>query len=143
MNTHTIRCTTDWRFGKNAGTKPSALENWIALTPLQRACRIGFRLLVSMLPAVMMVVAAAWATGAVEKTAVLQAMVWASGFVFLALATESEKSDAGLLVATGFTLPVLALLSAQVAVEFAVLAVALVAVWVAAAIFNFCGPARA
>jgi hypothetical protein len=39
-------------------------------------------------------------------------------------------------LATGFALPLLALLSSTVAVEFAIVAVALVAAWVTAAIYN-------
>ena len=58
--------------------------------------------------------------------------MWASGFIFLALAIDSEKQTIGWLFATGIALPVLAMLSSYVAVEFAVVAAVIVAAWVVA-----------
>jgi len=104
---------------------------------VRRAGLFGIRLLISLMPGAMMVIAAVWAISVYDQPALLQAMVWASGFVFLALAVESTRPDVRLLLATGCALPFLALLSAHVAVEYAVLAVALVAAWSAAAIFRF------
>jgi hypothetical protein len=67
----------------------------------------------------------------------LQVLTWASGFVFLGLAVESESAELSILnLATGIALPVLALLSSRFAVELTIVAAALVAAWVAAAILR-------
>ncbi len=63
------------------------------------------------------------------------ALVVGAAFVFLGLAIESEKPANLLALATGITLPVLAMLSSFVAVEIAVVAAALVAAWIAALIY--------
>jgi hypothetical protein len=62
--------------------------------------------------------------------------LWASGFIFLALAIDSEKPAVGLQLATGIALPVLALLSSRVAGEFAIIAAVVVAAWLAASILR-------
>ena len=89
----------------------------------------GFTALV---PALAIVVGAAWAITLPSLEQFLQASLWASGFIFLALAIDSEKQTIGWLFATGIALPVLAMLSSYVAVEFAVVAAVIVAAWVVA-----------
>jgi hypothetical protein len=54
----------------------------------------------------------------------------------MGLAIDSEKPVTGLSLATGIALPILAVLSSRVAVEIAIVAAALVAAWVAAAIWR-------
>ena len=93
----------------------------------------GFTALV---PALALVVGAAWAITLPSLEQFLQASLWASGFVFLALAIDSEKPAIGWLLATGIALPVLALLSSFVAGEFAIVAAVIVAAWVAASILR-------
>jgi hypothetical protein len=95
------------------------------------------RMVLADVPALAIIVAAAWAIGSEQSASILQATLWASGFVFLALALEGapKKRFVGLLL-TSLALPVLALLSYHVAVEFAVVGATLIAVWVAAAIVS-------
>ena len=81
-------------------------------------------------------VAAAWLITAPGLVVYLQATLWASGFVFLGLAIDSEKPVPSLSLATGIALPILTVLSSRVAVEIAIVAAVLVAVWVAAAIWR-------
>jgi hypothetical protein len=88
------------------------------------------RVFVAFVPALAIVVLAAWAITVPSMAQLTQASMWATGFIFLALAIESRKPTIGLLLSTGVALPVLALLSSHVAVEFAVIAAALVALWV-------------
>ena len=90
----------------------------------------GFTALV---PALAIVVGTAWAITLPGLEQFLQASLWASGFVFLALAIDSEKPTIGWLLATGIALPVLALLSSFVTGEFAIVAAVIVAAWMAAA----------
>ena len=89
----------------------------------------GFTALV---PALAIVVGTAWAITLPGLEQFLQASLWASGFVFLALAIDSEKPTIGWLLATGIALPVLALLSSFVTGEFAIVAAVIVAAWMAA-----------
>ena len=79
---------------------------------------------------------AAWLVTVPDLVIYLQATLWTSGFVFMGLAIDSEKPVFGLHLATGIALPVLAVLSSRVSVEFAIIATALVALWVAAAIWR-------
>ena len=93
----------------------------------------GFTALV---PALAIVVGTAWAITVPGLEQFLQASLWASGFVFLALVVESESPAIGLPLATGIALPVLAMLSFNVASEFAIVGAVLVATWVAALILR-------
>jgi len=64
---------------------------------------------------------------------ILQAGLFTSGFLFLALAVDAEKASTGwLLAATGIMLPVLARLSTDGSLVFTFAAVFLIALWVAA-----------
>ena len=90
----------------------------------------------ALVPALAIVVAAAWLITAPSLVVYLQATLWASGFVFLGLAIDSEKPVPSLSLATGIALPILAVLSSRVAVEIAIVAAVLVAAWVAAAIWR-------
>ena len=65
---------------------------------------------------------------------ILQAGLFVSGFLFLALAVDAEKASTGwLLAATGIALPVLAWLSTDGSRAFTFAAVLLIALWVTAA----------
>ncbi len=103
---------------------------------LNRASRLATKGLTALLPALALIVASAWAINAPNLEPFLQASLWAAGFIFLALAIESEKPTVGLLLTTGIVLPVLALLSSRVAGEFAIVGAALVATWLAASILR-------
>jgi hypothetical protein len=103
---------------------------------LNRALCLATKGFTALVPALAIVVSAAWAITVPSLDQFLQASLWASGFVFLALALDSEKPTVGLSLATGIVLPVLALLSSRVAGEFAIVAAGLVAAWVAASILR-------
>jgi hypothetical protein len=123
-------------------------DNRIALNPprklprsLQRsvpgALNLATRALLAVVVAAGLVVAAAWLVTLPAQVVYLQAALWAGGFVFVALAVESDSPLAALLqLAIGVALPVLAWLSSRMAVELAIVAAALVAVWAVVAIFR-------
>lgn len=103
---------------------------------LNRAQCLVTKGLTALVPALAIVVGAAWAITVPGVEQFLQASLWASGFVFLALAIDSQKPTIGLPIATGIALPVLALLSLHVAGEFAIVAAVVVATWVATSILR-------
>lgn len=132
MNTLVIR----WQAFKHAVRRTHSLKTWHAGEPLARASRIPARLLLALAPALAVMVVATWAVSGGGHNGVLQACVWASGFVFLALAVDTPRAGFTPLLVTGLALPVLALASAHIAVEFALLAALIVAGWVAAAVLR-------
>jgi len=103
---------------------------------LNRALCLAAKAFTALVPALAIVVGAAWAITVPSLEQLLQASLWASGFIFLALAIDSQKATIALLLATGIALPILALLSSHVAGEFAIVAAVLVATWVAASILK-------
>ena len=103
---------------------------------LNRVLCLAAKGFTALVPALAIVVGAAWAITLPSLEQFLQVSLWASGFVFLALAIDSEKPTVGSLLATGIALPVLALLSSHVAGEFAIVAAVIVAAWVAASILK-------
>ncbi len=103
---------------------------------LNRTLQLATKAFLALVPSLAILVGAAWLITVPDLVVYLQATLWASGFVFMGLAIESEKTAGGLSLATGIALPVLAVLSSRVAVEIAIIAAALVAIWVAAAIWR-------
>jgi hypothetical protein len=99
---------------------------------LSRATSGVSRVILALAPAAAMVIFATWLVSLPGLVIYLQAGLWASGFVFFGLALESEKASIALSVITGFALPLLAWLSSTTSVEFLIIAVALVAAWMAA-----------
>jgi apolipoprotein N-acyltransferase len=98
---------------------------------------LASRMAVALIPALAIVVAAALAAANPDTAVYLQATLWAGGFLYLALAVESDKSGgAALNLGLGLAVQVLAWLSVQVAPELAVAAAVLVAARVAVAIFR-------
>ena len=133
MSTNTIT----WPTPKNATAETRTVASWQAREPLSGAIRFGARLLLAATPAFAILVGSAWAVATGSNNGILQAVIWASGFIFFALAIEAVESDyAALLFASGAALPVLALLSAFVATEFALLAAAIIAAWVVTVILR-------
>ena len=135
MNTNTIGSPFTWTPGKPDCTSGSTSRSAAFTATVQAAFLYSSRIVMADVPALGIIIASAWAIGGEQSASVLQAAIWATGFVFLALAVEhaDTKHFAGLLL-TGLALPVLALLSSYVAVEFAVVGASLVAAWVVAAI---------
>jgi hypothetical protein len=128
MKTHAIEWT-----GLDSKERTDSLN---PVGNLNSATRVVSRAIVALIPALAMTVGAAWLITMPDLVVYLQATLWASGFVFFGLALESEKATIGLSLATGFALPLLALLSSKVAVEISIIAVALVAAWIAAAMWR-------
>jgi hypothetical protein len=128
MKTHThewLPSTTSNR----TFTVPSA-------TSLNRALGLAAKAFTAFVPALAIVVGAAWAITIPALEQILEASLWASGFIFLALAVDSERPSVGPLLITGLALPILALLSSRVAAEFTIVAAVLLAAWVAASILR-------
>ena len=125
MKTHTI----EWTNINNTATRNPVGR-------LNNALSLATKAFLAVVPALAIVVAAAWLVTAPGLVVYLQATLWASGFVFMGLAIDSEKPAPALSLATGIALPILAVLSSRVAVEIAIVAAALVAAWVAAAIWR-------
>ena len=104
---------------------------------LRTAQGLATRAFLAIVPAIGIVVGAAWLAMQPDLVVYLQALLWASGFVFVGLALESERAGTAVqLLLTGIAVPVLALMSDRVAIEIAVIAATLVALWVAAGIFS-------
>jgi hypothetical protein len=127
MKTHAIEWT-----GLDSKKRTDSLN---PVGNLNSATRVVSRAIIALIPALAMTVGAAWLVTMPDLVVYLQATLWASGFVFFGLALESEKATIGLSLATAFALPLLALLSSKVAAEISIIAVALVAVWISAAIW--------
>jgi hypothetical protein len=103
---------------------------------LNRILCTASKVFLAAVPALAIVVGAAWLANTSELAVFLQASVWTAGFLFLGLALDSDAPDNFLFLATGLALPTLAVLSSSVAIELAIVASVLVAVWVAAGIFR-------
>jgi len=108
---------------------------WNASETIGQATRHSSRVLGAATPALAIVVAAAWAIDSVAAGPILQAILWSTGFIFLALAIETNKAF-GTLVVSGLAITGLAVLSEYVALEFAVAAAAIIAGWVFASILK-------
>lgn len=103
---------------------------------LNRALNLASKGFTALVPALAVIIGSAWAIANPNLETFLLASLWGVGFIFLTLAIDSKKKTFGPLLATGMALPVLALLSSRVAGEFAIVAAALVATWVAVSILK-------
>ena len=103
---------------------------------LNQVLSLATKAFMALVPAFAIIVGSAWLITLADLVIYLQVTLWTSGFVFLGLAIESEKPFVLPALATGIALPVLASMSSQIAVEWAIVAAALVAGWVAVAIFR-------
>jgi hypothetical protein len=103
---------------------------------LNSATRLLNRSFLAAAPALALIVGAAWLLSVPDLVVYLQAALWTSGFVFFGLALDSEKATLGLSIATGFAVMALALLSSIFAVELLIVAVTIIAAWVATAILR-------
>jgi len=128
MKTHTIEWTNINNHSTTTARNPVGRVN--------SAMNLATKAFLALVPALAIVVGAAWLIAAPGLVVYLQVTLWASGFVFLGLAIDSKKSVASLSLATGIALPILAVLSSRVAVEIAIVATVIVAAWVAAAIWR-------
>lgn len=137
MNTNTIRSTLAWPPIQTSSQSSGKTGSETFAATMRTAFFYSSRIVLADAPALAIIVAAAWAIGGEQSASVLQATLWTSGLVFLALAVEGAQTKhfAGLLL-TGLALPVLALLSYHVAVEFAVVGATLIAAWVVVALLR-------
>lgn len=112
----------------------------VILAPVRRlpaVLRLATTAFLALVPALAIIVGAAWLVTLPAQVVYLQAAIWAAGFVFFGLALESESAEVSVLnLATGIALPGLAWLSSHIAIEFAIVAATLVAAWVAAGIMR-------
>ena len=128
MKTHTL----EWFHNTTSDrtlTVPTAMS-------LNRILGLAAKAFTAFVPALAIVVGAAWAITMPGLEQILEASLWASGFIFLAMAVDSERPAVGPLLFTGIALPVLALLSSRIAAEFTIVAAVLLAAWVAASILR-------
>ena len=132
MNTQSIH----WPQGHAHTTAGSQAQEGHPASTLKQLSRLGLQAFSATVPALALFIGAAWIITEPELLRYLQALLWAGGFAFLGLAIDASKTSLGACLATGIALPALALLSASVAPEFAVLAAPLAAAWLVAAIFR-------
>jgi hypothetical protein len=129
MKTHSI----EW-------SNIDARDSHLGLNPVQQLSglmSLASRALLALVPALAIVVGAAWLITLPDLALFLQASIWAGGFIFLGLAIEAETAELSILnLATGIALPALALLSSRVAMELVIVAATLIAAWVAAGILR-------
>ena len=128
MKTHAI----EWSHIESHKTESTSNT----VSRLNSALCLAAKSFMAIVPALAIVVGSAWLITMPDLVVYLQATLWASGFLFLGLALDSEAPANGLHLVTGIALPILAMLSSYVAVELAVVAAALVGIWVAAGIFR-------
>ena len=129
MKTHTIEWT-------NINSR-SDTRKYDPARKLNRILCLSANMFLALVPALAIVTGAAWLITAPDLTAYLQAFLWGAGFVFLGVAIDTPKPLSTLSLLTGLALPALAMVSSQVAVEMAVLAVAILAAWTAVAIWRY------
>ena len=137
MNTRTIKSTFEW-------SPSQSPERRAVLNPglkLRGALRLATQAVLALTLALAILVGSAWLVNQPDAAVYLQAMLGSGGFIFLALAVDAESPLTALLqLATGIALPLLAWLSSREAVEIALVAAALVAVWVTAAVWQSIAP---
>jgi hypothetical protein len=128
VKTHTIEWT-DTNIRSEAGKYNPARK-------LNRVLCLSANLFLALVPALAIITGAAWLITAPDLAAYLQAFLWGAGFVFLGAAIDAPRPLSMLSLVTGLALPALAMISSRVAVEIAVLAVAILAAWTAVAIWR-------
>ena len=115
--------SAEWSNIKSGNDKVARKPAGYLITTL----RITTKALLVLIPALAIVIGAIWTLTVPGLIMYLQATIWASGFAFLGAAVDLQKPLNGLCLATGLTLPILAILSSWVAVEFLVVAAAIMA----------------
>ena len=128
MKTHTIELTTIEKYNRASKFNPAGTLN--------KASWLAANTFLAIVPALAALVFATWLVTVPSLVIYLQATLWASGFLFLGLAIDSPRPYNGLSLLTGIALPVLAFLSSRVAVEIAIIPTAIMALWIAGAIWR-------
>jgi hypothetical protein len=128
MKTHSI----EWSSLENRRSLNSA----DAVTGLNRALSAATNLFLAVVPALAIIIGAAWLVSNPGLAVFLQAALWAGGFIFFGLAIDARSSHVVPLLATGLGLPALAMMSRNGLLELAIVAAAIVASWVGFAIYR-------
>lgn len=128
MKAHTIEAPL---YSNHQRVKPAVMASSVNI-----ALCLAARAFLSAVPALALVVLSAWIVTVPDLVVYLQAALWASGFLFLGLAIDLEAPYNGLSLLSGIALPVLAVMSSQVAVEIAIIDSVIVALWLAVAIWR-------
>lgn len=128
MKTHTI----EWTNTNISGD----VRRYHPARRLNRILCLSANLFLALVPALAVITGAAWLITAPDLAAYLQALLWGAGFVFLGVAIDAPRPLNMLSLVTGLALPALAMFSSRVAVEIAVLAVAILAAWTAVAVWK-------
>ena len=103
-----------------------------AVSNLNRVINLAGCVFIATFPVLAIVVGAAWSITVPAAAMVIQASLWALGFLFLAIATEwNGRELSGWALSTGIALPLLAFLGSYLAGEFTVIAAAILGAWVA------------
>ena len=113
-----------------------SMKSVTAVTGLNRALCTATNLFLAIVPALAMVVGAAWLVSDPGLAVFLQAALWASGLLFFGLAIDARSAQLVPFLATGFVLPALALMSRSGALELLIVATAIVAFWLGIAIYR-------
>lgn len=103
---------------------------------LNRVMSLSANLFLALVPALAVVAGAVWLITAPGAAAYLQAFLWGAGFVFLGVAVDAPRPWGVMSLLTGLALPTVAMLSSHVAIEMAILAVAVLSAWTALAIWR-------
>ena len=115
-------------------------ENSLDLKAAQRLAgvlTIGGRVFRAVVPAMAIIMAAAWLIAQPALLLYLQVSVWSAGFVFLALALDSLPArTAALHLISGLAMFALAAFSGNGASELLVVGAAVVAVWTGFSLFD-------
>ena len=122
----------EW-FGLHANARSA---NEAAAFNLRKAVRVAGQALLSLFTATGIVLCAAWMAQSPGLLVFLQTALWTSSFVFVGLAIDLQKPSNGLGLASGVLLFILTDLSADMAPEFAIAAAAVIAAWLAVAVWR-------
>lgn len=143
MRTQSINWSVDHTAGnpiarhlQGISTKQPAEVQQAVSAVIETATAHVVRATVATMVVVGILVTAIWAADTLAATGIVQAIIWASAFVFLALAVESSTASFKPLLSTGLALGVLALLGSPQNTAFVIIAAALIAAWSAWAILR-------
>ena len=135
MKTHSIH----WRTGSESRGTISKLVSAAAMrTPeaLESITHRVVRISAGIVVAGVILLTAIWAAEFLAGSGILEASIWAAGFIFLGLSLENPQDQFGGLLLTGIALPILALLGIKIAVEFSIIAATVTAVWAGLAVIK-------
>lgn len=137
MSTQTIKTSFQQAGGLTAPKISVVMDSQVRAANAQPVRITGTRSFLATVPAFAILVASGWAVGNEGAAGILQALLWASGFLLLVFAIGSHETGFGELLFSGLALLLVALISATIAIEFAVVGAAMLAAWISTAIIRF------